>query len=214
MADEINRAVAEDAVGAVAGDAGASRHGRRSAPRHAGAVPRARDAEPAGAGGHLSAARSAARPLPAADRRRPIPISPPSAGCCSRPPAPRSARLETDHDGPGADGDPAARAPDPGAGQGRRGDPEARALGASGRRCRYGSRPASRLGAWSARQPGADAGRARQGADRRPSRAVGRRRRRAGRADPQAPHGADVRCARRGPGRLRRHRAPGRAGLE
>ena len=40
-----------------------------------------------------------------------------------------------------------------------------------------------RLGSRPARQPGADAGRARQGADRRPARAVGRRRDRAGRAD-------------------------------
>ena len=42
------------AVGAAAGDAGASRHGRRRAARSAGPVPRAGDAEPAGAGGRLS----------------------------------------------------------------------------------------------------------------------------------------------------------------
>ena len=57
-------------VGAAAGDAGAARHGRRRAPRPAAAVPRARDPEPARAGRHLSAARSPARPLPDADRRR------------------------------------------------------------------------------------------------------------------------------------------------
>ena len=57
-------------VGAAAGDAGAARHRRRHPPRRAEALPRARDAEPDRAGGHLSAARSAARPLPDADRRR------------------------------------------------------------------------------------------------------------------------------------------------
>ncbi len=61
--------LAAHAVGAAAGDAGAPRHGRRRALRHPDAVPRARDAEPARARRHLSAARSAARPLPAADRR-------------------------------------------------------------------------------------------------------------------------------------------------
>ena len=70
MADEINRAsprtqsallqaMQEDHV-SVAGD-------RHDLPRP---VPRARDAEPDRAGGHLSAARGAARPLPAGDRRR------------------------------------------------------------------------------------------------------------------------------------------------
>ena len=60
----------QDAVGAAAGHAGAPRHGRRPAPRRAGAVPRARHPKPARAGRHLSAARSPARPLPAADRRQ------------------------------------------------------------------------------------------------------------------------------------------------
>ena len=69
MADEINRASAAHAIGAAAGDAGAARHRRRHAPRSAQAVPCARDAEPAGAGRHLSAARSATRPLPDGDRR-------------------------------------------------------------------------------------------------------------------------------------------------
>ena len=70
MADEINRASPAHPVGAAAGDAGASRHRRRGAPRPAAPVPCAGDAEPAGAGRRLSAARGAARPLPAADRRR------------------------------------------------------------------------------------------------------------------------------------------------
>ena len=57
-------------VGAAAGDAGAAHHGRRRPPRSAEAVPCAGDAKPAGAGRHLSAAGSAARPLPDGDRRR------------------------------------------------------------------------------------------------------------------------------------------------
>ena len=68
MADEINRASPKTQSRAAAGDAGASCDGRRVAPRRARALPRAGDAEPAGAGRHLSAARSAARPFPAADR--------------------------------------------------------------------------------------------------------------------------------------------------
>ncbi len=62
--------LAAHAVGAAAGDAGAARDRRRRAPRSAQAVPRAGDAEPARAGRHLSAARSAARPLPDGSRRR------------------------------------------------------------------------------------------------------------------------------------------------
>ena len=81
----------QDPVGAAAGHAGAPRHGRRPAPRRARAVPRAGDAEPARAGRHLSAARSPARPLPAADRRRAIPTRAPSGACCLPPPAPTSA---------------------------------------------------------------------------------------------------------------------------
>ena len=57
-------------VGAPAGDAGEGGLGRRPAADPAAAVPRARDAEPDRAGGHISAARGAARPVPAADRRR------------------------------------------------------------------------------------------------------------------------------------------------
>ena len=57
-------------VGAAAGHAGAPRLGRRRAPRPAAPVPRACDAEPDRAGGHLPAARGAARPLPPRDRRR------------------------------------------------------------------------------------------------------------------------------------------------
>ncbi len=57
-------------IGVAAGDAGAAHHRGRRAPRSAEAVPRAGHAEPAGAGRHLSAAGSAARPLPDGDRRR------------------------------------------------------------------------------------------------------------------------------------------------
>ncbi len=70
MADEINRACAAHPVGPAAIHAGRPRHRRRRAPRPAQAVPCAGDAEPAGAGRHLSAPRSPARPLPDADRRR------------------------------------------------------------------------------------------------------------------------------------------------
>ena len=76
-------------VGAAASDAGAARHRRRHPPRRAEAVPRAGDAEPDRAGGHLSAPRSAARPLPDADRRRLSRCATPSAASCSRPPASR-----------------------------------------------------------------------------------------------------------------------------
>ncbi len=57
-------------VGAAAGDAGKACDGGGRAPRSAVAVPCAGDPEPAGAGRHLSPARSPARPLPAADRCR------------------------------------------------------------------------------------------------------------------------------------------------
>jgi energy-coupling factor transporter ATP-binding protein EcfA2 len=61
---------AEDAVRAARGDAGAAGHRRRPDARAAAALRRARDAEPGRTGRHLSAARSAARPLPVqADRR-------------------------------------------------------------------------------------------------------------------------------------------------
>ena len=70
MADEINRASPAHPVGAAAGDAGEGGLGRRPAAHPAGALPRARDAEPDRAGGHLSPARGAARPVPVADRRR------------------------------------------------------------------------------------------------------------------------------------------------
>ena len=54
---------AEDAVGAARGDAGRQRVGRQDHLPARAAVPRARDAEPARDGGHVSAARSAARSL-------------------------------------------------------------------------------------------------------------------------------------------------------
>ena len=77
-------------VGPAPGHAGGPRLGRRALSSAAAALPRARDAEPARAGGHLSAARGAARPLPHANRRRATPRSRPS-GACS-PPPPESPR--------------------------------------------------------------------------------------------------------------------------
>ena len=74
-------------VGALAGDAGEGGVGRRAAADPAEAVPRAGDAEPDRAGGHLSAARGAARPVPAADRRRLSRARPTSGRSSSRPPA-------------------------------------------------------------------------------------------------------------------------------
>ena len=70
LADEINRAVGEDAGGAARGDAGARRHGRRREPPARPALRRVRDAEPGRARRHLSAARGRARPLPLQDRDR------------------------------------------------------------------------------------------------------------------------------------------------
>ena len=82
-------------VGAAAVDAGISRHGRRRPPRPAGALPRAGHPEPAGAGRHLSAAGSPARPLPDADRHPLSRDSRPSAASCSKPPASRTPRPRT-----------------------------------------------------------------------------------------------------------------------
>ena len=70
----------------------------------------------------------------------------------------------------------------------------------------------SRLGARPARQPGADAVRPRPRPLRRPPRAIPRRRRGAGRAGAAAPHGGDLRGARRRRERARHDRAGGRAG--
>ena len=61
---------AEDAGGAARGDAGAPGDDRRRAAPAGCAVPRDRHAEPDRVRGHLPAARGAARPLPAAGRRR------------------------------------------------------------------------------------------------------------------------------------------------
>ena len=74
-----------------------------------------------------------------------------------------------------ADEHPAPRAPDPRSRQSCRRDPEAGAFGASRHRRQRRDRSLRRLGSRPARQPGADARRARQGADRRPPRTVGRR---------------------------------------
>ena len=63
LADEINRASPEDAVGAARGDGGASGHGRRHAVRAATAVHGHRHAEPDRAGRHVPPAGEPARPL-------------------------------------------------------------------------------------------------------------------------------------------------------
>ena len=61
---------AQDAGGAAAVDAGVPRDGGRADLRAAAAVPGVRDAEPDRAGGHLPAARGAARSLHVPGRRR------------------------------------------------------------------------------------------------------------------------------------------------
>ena len=63
VADEINRASPEDAVGAAGVHGGAPGHRRRRQLRAGPAVPGDGDAEPARDGGHLSPARGAARPV-------------------------------------------------------------------------------------------------------------------------------------------------------
>ena len=104
------------------------------------------------------------------------------------------------------DGGAAAGAPPAGRRVRGRGDPRAGALGASGAGRRR-DRQADRLGPGPARQPGADAGGARPRAARRALRALGRRRARARRAGPEAPHGAHLRGARRRRDHRRRDRA-------
>ena len=70
MADEINRASPRTQSALL--QSMQEKHVTVAGKRYdlPGAVPRARDPEPAGAGRHLSPARGPARPLPAADRRR------------------------------------------------------------------------------------------------------------------------------------------------
>ena len=63
----------QGAVGAARGDGGAAGHGRRQEPSAARALHGHGDAEPDRAGGHLSAARGPARPLPDACARSAIP---------------------------------------------------------------------------------------------------------------------------------------------
>ena len=70
LADEINRAPAEDPGGDARGDAGARGHRRRHAPRARAVLHGVRHAEPDRAGGHLPAARGRARSLPVPDRGR------------------------------------------------------------------------------------------------------------------------------------------------
>ena len=86
MADEINRASprTQSALLQAMQEQRVAVGGRRA--RAAAPVPRAGDAEPDRAGGHLSAARGAARPVPAGGRRRLPGRWRPSGPCCSPPP--------------------------------------------------------------------------------------------------------------------------------
>src|SRR5690606_38237241 len=177
--------------------AGAAGHRRRTGSPGARAVPRARHLEPDRAGGYLSAARSAARPLPPAGQRR----------LSGR--GRRAAHDDRDHGRrhpPGAAGDDGAGAV-AGAGpaaaragrraRGRR-HPAAGARRAAVGRSQPRDRGAGRLGTGSARQPGADARGARPRPAPGPPRALGRRRRRAGAAGAAPPHGAHLHRPRRG----------------
>ena len=69
LADEINRAPGEGAVGAAGGDGRAARVDRRPDLPDARPVPRARHPEPDRERGRLPAARGAARPVPLQDHR-------------------------------------------------------------------------------------------------------------------------------------------------
>ena len=192
-------------VGAPAGDAGAPRHDRRRPPRPAGAVPRARHPEPARAGGHLSPPRGAARPLPAADRRR-----------LSRPRRRAAHAVRDDRRDGGARPSRCSTS--------RRcasiqrlvrrmpvGESVVEAILNLVRSARpegadSEARVGDRLGAGPARQPGADARLPRPRAHRRALCALARRRGGARRAGAPAPHGALLRGARRRPHGARRDR--------
>ena len=123
------------AVGAPAGDAGGPRLDRRPIPSAAAPVSRAGNPEPARAGRHLSASRSAARPLPAADRCR---LSRPRgrAADADRDDRHRRGSAATGDECRRADGGATRRTPHPGRRERRRGDPLAGALRAAGRRRR------------------------------------------------------------------------------
>ena len=85
LADEINRAPGQGAVGAARGDAGAPGHDRPRHARRARPVPRDGDAEPDRVGGHVPAARGAGRPLHAEGRRRlPVAGTRSSRSCSAR----------------------------------------------------------------------------------------------------------------------------------
>ena len=76
---------AQDAVGAARGDGGAHRHRRRHDARAGGAVPGARDDEPARSRGHLRAARGADRSLHG-DARDRLPVARRRGARARRPP--------------------------------------------------------------------------------------------------------------------------------
>ena len=176
------------------------------APRPAGAVPRAGDAEPARAGRHLSPARGAARPLPPADRRG---LSRPRRRAAHavrdhRRRTRRHAEPVLDADGLRSIQQLVRRMPV--------GESVVEAILELVRSARPGTATSERIGQAIAWGPGPRASQAlmlacaRPRADRRALRAVARRRRGAGRAGPSAPHGARLRRPRRWPHRPRRDR--------
>ena len=135
MADEINRASPRTQSALLAGDAGGPGVDRRAVPPAAAPVPCAGDAEPAGAGGHLPAARGAARPLPAADRRR-LPRPRFRAAHADRHHRPRRDPAARGDDRRRTDRGAAAGPAHPGRRQRRRCDPQAGALRTAGGRRR------------------------------------------------------------------------------
>ncbi len=136
------------AVGAAAGDAGTARDRRRRPPRPAETVSRLGHTESAGTGRHLSAAGSAARPLPDGDRRR---LSRPRRRAQNpvRHHRLRGNTAEAGDDRRRIDGRAAAGAAAAGRRIGGRGDPAAGALGTAGGR--QSRRQADRLGTEPAR---------------------------------------------------------------
>ena len=171
-------------------------------------VPCAGDAEPAGAGRHLSAARGAARPLPAADRCRLSRSRRRAADAARHHRHRRATRSPPVLDRRRADRGAAPGAAHPGRRKRGRGDPGAGALRPARRELAARGEKAYRLGAGTARQPGADAGVPRARAAGRAVRALGRRRRGAGAAGAAPPHGAQLRRPRR----RRRHGAASSTG--
>ena len=177
------------------------------APRPAGAVPRAGHPEPARAGGHLSPARGAARPLPAADRR-----------ALSRPRRRAAHAVRDDRRRPRRTAEPVLDADELRTHPAARPPHAGRRVGGRRRSSSWCARrgptatPTPKLAAAIAWGPGPRASQAlmlacaRPRADRRALRALARRRGRARRAGAAAPHGAHLRRPRRRHHRARRDR--------